>query len=86
MKYEEKAILSLKKLIDYTLENEEKHWQECEEPAGHIYQHAIIVREWLIRQEANRDIKTKAYNEGFRDGYRDAVNDADNGGDFNRNL
>lgn len=30
-------------LVDYLLEDEEKHWEENDRPAGHIYTYALRV-------------------------------------------
>jgi hypothetical protein len=38
---------ALQNLLDYTLENEAEHYEESDQPAGHIYHQAEIVTEWL---------------------------------------
>ncbi len=40
-------IEALRALIDYTKENEWKHYEENDRPAGHVYELALICERYL---------------------------------------
>jgi len=40
---DEKFLSDIRQVIDYTLENEEKHWEENDKPSAHIYCNAQRV-------------------------------------------
>lgn len=47
IKLPEAVNSSLETLIDYTLENEEKHFEESDRPTAHIYAHALRISKWF---------------------------------------
>ncbi len=38
---------SFEEVISYLIADERKHWEECGEPKEHIYNHVMVLAEWL---------------------------------------
>ena len=46
-----KEIEALEVVIKYIIENEQKHWQENNQPANHIYNFAVILQNYLSQRK-----------------------------------
>jgi len=47
-----KTYQALEVIAYYLLESEAEHYEEQEEPAGHIYEHAMRLSDWLDQNSA----------------------------------
>lgn len=47
-----KTYQSLEVIAYYLLESEAEHYEEHDEPAGHIYEHAMQLSDWLDKNPA----------------------------------
>ena len=48
---DDKVIDAIKTVLSVYGEDEEHHYEECGQPAGHIYEHLLVLQDFILNRD-----------------------------------